>query len=82
MTCLNENSGASARADPDGYPGPLLARTTIMILAVLCTRRSLAEIGPLLNRDYTTVCHALCKRCGITVDTRLSQLSTGSRRGA
>jgi hypothetical protein len=56
-----------------------------MILAVLCTRtrRSLAEIGRLLNREYTTVCHALRKRCGITVDTpanRLPQLSTRSRR--
>jgi len=53
----------------DRNRGPLSARTTIVILAALCTRRSLTEIGRLIKRDHTTVCHALRKRCGITVDT-------------
>ena len=55
----------------DRHRGPVSARTTIMILAALCTRRSMGQIGRLLKRDHTTVIHALSKRgnYGITVDT-------------
>lgn len=66
----------------DRNRGPLSARTTIMILAALCTRRSMADIGRLLNRDHTTVCHALRKRVGITVDTvRTAFLNEAPDRG-
>jgi len=55
----------------DRHRDPVSARTTIMILAALCTRRSTGQIGQLLKRDHSTVIHALRKRgnCGITVDT-------------
>jgi Bacterial dnaA protein helix-turn-helix len=67
----------------DRNRGPLSARTTIMILAFLCTRRPLADIGRLLKRDHTTVYHAVRKRCGITVDSvRTAFLNEAPDRGA